>query len=131
MNILFICKYNRFRSKIAEALFNKFNKNSKNKAKSAGMIKGSQLDKNQVKVAKKRGIELKGGPVGLSTKLLKWQDVVIIVADDVPMEIFKDNIRYGKKLIIWKIQDAQDDNDEETERIISLIEEKIKDLIKN
>ena len=26
MNILFICKFNRFRSKVAEALFNKLNK---------------------------------------------------------------------------------------------------------
>jgi protein-tyrosine-phosphatase len=34
MNILFACKHNRLRSKVAEALFRKYNKNKKIKVKS-------------------------------------------------------------------------------------------------
>ena len=39
MKILFICKWNRFRSKIAEYYFNKFDK--KNKAISVGIIEAN------------------------------------------------------------------------------------------
>ena len=127
--ILFVCKYNRFRSKIAEAVFNKLNKNKNYQAKSAGIIKGSSIDKKQIETAKKRDIDIKGNPIGLSTKLLKWQDVTIIVADDVPIEIFKDNAKYGKELIIWGIPDAQEDNEEEINSIIQLIEKRVKELI--
>lgn len=125
-NLLFICKYNRFRSKIAESLFNIINKKEQNKAKSAGIIKGSYpLDTQQVKVAKKRNILLTGHPQGLSTELLKWQDIAIIVADDVPASILKDNKKYGKKVIKWSIRDAKTNNAKEIEKIISKIEKKV------
>ena len=129
--ILFICKYNRFRSKIAEAIFKKLNKNKKIKVKSAGIIKGSYLDKNQIEVAKKIGIKLKGQPIGVSTQLLKWQDTIVIAANDVPQEIFRDNKKYGKKLIVWKIPDVEDENKKEIAKIIMSIEKKVKSLIKN
>jgi len=38
MKILFVCKHNRFRSKVAEAFFNKLKKNKKIKAESAGLV---------------------------------------------------------------------------------------------
>ena len=100
-NILFICKYNRFRSKIAEYLFNKFNRNKNYKAKSAGLVKGSPLNYFQKRVCKKIGIILKDPTTGLSSKLLKWQDILIIVADDVPPSIFRESRISGKKLIVW------------------------------
>ena len=46
--ILFICRHNRFRSKIAEGYFNKINKNVK--VKSAGIFIGNPLDKTQTKI---------------------------------------------------------------------------------
>lgn len=126
MKVLFICKYNRFRSKIAEGIFNKKNKNKKHKAKSAGMIQRSYpLDKEEVLVAKELGIKLKGKPKGLSTDILKWHDTAIIVADDVPKDILKDNYKFGKKLIIWKIKDAESKNKKEIKLIIMKIEEKV------
>ena len=125
MNILFVCKYNRFRSKIAEAYFNSINKSEENKAKSAGIIKGSPLNSNQINAAKNMGVKLQGTPQGLSTKLLKWQNAIVIVADDVPAELFKDNEEYGKKLIIWVIPDAKSDEISESERIIGLIKNKV------
>ncbi len=108
MNILFVCKYNRFRSRVAEAYFKKINK--KVKVKSAGIIKGSPLNANEVGGAKSEGLNISGKPQGISTKLLQWQDVIVIVADDVPSILFKINRKYGKKLFVLKIKDIRDDN---------------------
>jgi len=119
--ILFICKYNRFRSKIAEALFNKLNKNNNFKTKSAGVIKGSLIDEVQRKVGKRLGVRIKGNPHGISTKLLRLSNIIIIVADDVPLSLFKGSRKYGKKLMVWKIPDSKSDDEKEIEKIIILI----------
>ena len=66
VNILFVCRYNRFRSRIAEAYFNKINKNKNVKAKSAGLIKGSPLNPRTVKVAKKFGLDIRGKTQGFN-----------------------------------------------------------------
>lgn len=128
-NILFVCKHNVFRSRYAEAYFKKLNKNSSIKAKSAGIIKRNHLDKNQVNIAKKRGIKLKGIPIKINKKLLNSQDIIVIVADDVPPEIFKGHKKHGKRLIIWKIPDNTDGNKKEIEKIMILIEKRVKSLI--
>ena len=129
-NILFVCKYNRFRSKYAESYFNKLNKNKNIKVKSAGIIRGGYpLDKNQVLVAKERRIKLRGKPKGINTNLLKWQDIILITADDVPSEIFRENKMYGKKLIVWKIPDVIKDSKEEIRGIMNKIENKVQNLI--
>ena len=131
-NILFICKHNRFRSKYAEAIFKKLNKNKEYIAKSAGIIKGKYpLDKIQLEVGKKLGIRIKGQPQGLSTKLLIWANIIIIVADDVPASIFSNMKKHGKKLIVWKIKDVSNNNEKDIEKIIKKIEVKIKSLIKS
>ena len=129
-NILFICKWNRFRSKIAEALFNKYNKNKKYVAKSAGLIKGSPVDKFQQKVCKQKGILIKNPPRGLSTKLLKQQDIIILVANDVPKSIFKGNWENKQKLIVWKIEDSKEDNAKKVSEIVDSIDKKIKKFVK-
>ncbi len=124
MKILFICKYNRFRSRIAEAIFNKLNKNKKYKVKSAGIIRGNPLDKNQLNIAKKLELNIKGNPKGLASSLLKWQDITVIVADNVPPEIIN-NKKHGKKLIVWKIPDAKTNSRKEIEEIINKIKNKV------
>ena len=128
MNILFLCKYNRFRSKLAEDYFNKINRNPGIRAKSAGLIEGNPIDSTQRKISKKMGVNLKGKPRGLSSKLLKWQDMIVIVANDIPEELFKDNKRYGKKLIVWKVPDAKEDNEAEIKRIVKDIKKKVEKL---
>ena len=128
MNILFVCKYNRFRSKIAEDYFNDINKNSSLEAKSAGIFEGSRISEFQKKIAKKLGIKIKGKPKGISTNLLKWQDVIVIVANDVPKELFKDNKKYGQGLLIWDIPDAKEDNENGVKRIIESIKKKVEQL---
>ena len=128
MNILFICKYNKFRSRIAEAYFKKINKNKNFKVKSAGLIQDRPISKFQQKVAKELGINISGKPKGLSTKLLMWQNMIIIVADDVPKTIFN-NEAYRKKTIVWKLPDVLKDNKKQTIKLIKLIMKKVDKLI--
>jgi len=111
MNILFVCKHNLFRSKVAEAYFKKINKNKSIIATSAGIIKGDFLNKNQKKsldlqkiISKKFGLEIRYKFTGLSMSLLKKQDVIIIAAGDVPKILF-DNKAYVKNVVQWKIKD--------------------------
>ena len=129
-NILFICKYNRFRSRVAESIFNKLNKNKDYQVKSAGIIGGAPIDVLERDICKKQEINIGGTPQGLSTSLLRWQDVTIVVADDVPISIFKDNKRYGKELITWSILDNKNCNKKEILDIVELINKKVKKYIK-
>ena len=136
-NILFVCKWNRFRSKIAESYFNKINKNKNFKAKSAGIIKGwTPFDAYQVDEAKKLGINLKGKTQGIDTKLLKWQDLIIITANDIPETIFQSKVPItalgNKKLeaITWKIPDVKFGDREACKKAIQEIMFKVNNLIK-
>jgi len=122
-NILFVCRFNRTRSRIAAAYFNKINKNKKFKAKSAGLFKGSPVSKEDFNLAKKFGINIKGRVKAISSKLLAWQTMTIVVADDVPTVIFNRNIKYGgMNLKIFKIKDTQYQKDPDN---------LVKDIIKN
>ncbi len=129
--ILFVCKYNRFRSVFAEAFFKKFNKNKKIKVRSAGIIQGNPLSPEIIALGKKHNLVLKRGPRGLTSKLIKWQNLTIIVADDVPATIFDKNKEYGKKTIVWKIPDWKKDNLKEANAIADSIEKKVKELIES
>ena len=120
--ILFICRHNRFRSRVAEAYFKKINKNPKIRVKSAGLIKGLYpLSENQVKVARQFGLNIEGRPKGLSMALLKWADYHIITADDVPLSIFNNSEKFGKKLIHWNIPDAHSKDPEQIKKSIKII----------
>ncbi|TSD03416.1 MAG: hypothetical protein Athens071416_97 [Parcubacteria group bacterium Athens0714_16] len=124
INLLFVCKYNRFRSKIAEGYFKKINKNKKIKVKSAGLIKGTSLNLETIKIAKKLGVPMKGKPQGLSSKLLLWQNLIVIVADDVPKKIFG-KTKPNKQIIQWNIKDTKKHNPEEITEIIKKIKLRI------
>jgi len=120
-NILFVCKWNRFRSKIAENYFNKKNKNKNIKSKSAGLFKGFlPLDRYQIDLAKKFGIKLAGKPQAISYELLKWQDIIVIISDDIPKSIFKDK-RRKKKIFIWKFKDVKYGDVNGTKKLINNI----------
>jgi len=131
-----VCKYNRFRSKIAAAYFNKINKNQNIRAESAGLIAGfSPLNKNQIKAARDFGILLTGKTRALSMDLLNKQDKIIVVADNVPREVFdvpsnaKKEYPYAKKVIIWKITDVTSGNIfENSQKIIKQIIKKVDEL---
>ena len=125
-NILFVCRYNRFRSRVAEAYFKKVNKNKNILVKSAGLIKGEPLNKTQVAMAssKEFGLDIRGNPQGLSSKLMIWQNITIIVADDVPPKVFDKNKKYVKKVIVWKIKDSKSGDDKKD------VKRAIKEIIK-
>jgi protein-tyrosine-phosphatase len=131
MKLLFVCKYNAFRSRIAEEYFRKINKNPKIKAISRGLIMQSPSDNVQRKTAGKLlGINIANrNPLPLSIKNLKEADLIIVVANDVPKVIFdyKKGSLY-RKLVIWKIKDEQMRNKKNIKRIVLAIKKKIEKL---
>jgi len=130
-NILFVCRYNRFRSRIAKAYFDKINKNKNIKTKSAGVIEGSPVDKNALRITKKVGLNIKGKPQGLTSPLMKWQNITVVVADNVPPQIFDRNKKYGKKVIVWKIKDCDEKINRTGEKVLKDIMKKVDQLVKN
>lgn len=125
MNILFICKYNRFRSKIAEAYFNKINSNKKNFAISRGIIQGQMnRNKNEVSIAKEFELKIDSRPEGIAFDDLKWANLVIVVANNVPKNLFKSK-RVKNKIVQWNISDIYPNSSDETVRKV------VKQIIKN
>jgi len=129
MKILFICKHNRFRSKVAEALFKKYNKNKKIKAGSAGTnLDYIPVAENVIKVLKTFGVKkINRKPKKISKKLINNSDLIIIVADNVKKNIFKE---YKKKIIVWKISDTSQDNYKGILKRTGLIKKKVRNFIK-
>lgn len=131
MNILFVCKWNRFRSKAAEAIFNKINKNKKHNAKSAGLFPGVPVTEDIITASKKRGIKISKKQKCISHKLAMWSDIIIIVADDVPKSIFKEFKENDKKKIIqWKTKDIIGEKVNKREEVMKEIKKKIEKFLK-
>jgi protein-tyrosine-phosphatase len=131
MNILFICKHNRFRSKIAEALFKQLNRNKKIKVTSAGLMKGTPISNRIKNITKKNKINITGSPKYISDEVLRKQDIIINVAYNVPGSIFREY--KNAKTINWKIRDVHEnlslkDYNLHTNRVINRIEKKVKRL---
>lgn len=142
--ILFICKHNIFRSKVAEAFFKKLNKNPDFHAESAGLIRWDYADtKNdkgfiaEKKAAKKFGIDLKGNARSVSSGLLKKTDILVIVADNVPTKLFTSYIKdklFNGKIIAWKIRDVNEtDKNKEAIALASIeaIKKKTESFVKS
>ena len=139
--ILFICKHNVFRSQVARILFNKINKNKDYFSDSAGIIKWNKKDligdKNyqiEKEISKNFGIKLnKYNSKNLSSLLLKKTDILVIVADDVPPILFKNEKSFNGKVIVWKTKDIKPsykNKEKVTKNTIKSIEKNIKKLIK-
>ena len=130
-NILFVCRYNKFRSRVAEAYFNKVNKNKNWEAKSAGLIKGYDVEKNNVKLLKKEfNINIYGKTKGLNAKDISRQNITVIVADNVPKSVFNRNKKFGKKVIKFNIKDTSVKNTKMKIKITRKIIKKVDSLIK-
>ena len=130
-NIIFVCKYNAFRSKIAEAYFKKINKDNKINVVSRGFIMGETADIIQKRKAREVGIEIKGNSKPLILKELIKSDLIIVVADDVPKIMFDYKLEsISEKVIIWKIRDEQKMNEKNIEKIIKKIQKRVDILIK-
>ena len=128
MNILFICRHNRFRSKVAEAIFNKLNKNKSIKAESAGIIKDIPVSRNVRKVMREKKTKLKSIiSRRFNADIIKRADIIVITADNVDKRIFK---KSGKKIIVWRISDVSQDNIAGIRKRVGMIKKRIAGLIK-
>jgi len=129
MRILFVCKHNRFRSKVAEAIFNKLNKNKNFHAESAGLYLDEErpyIEENIVKVMSKRGYEVGGKPRKLTKSLMKKFDLIILLLSP------SDKIRlsnFSEEIIRWNVLDCSASDIQKLNQIINKIELKIKNLL--
>ncbi len=128
-----MCKYNAFRSRVAEEYFNKINTNKKIKAYSRGFIPGEESDGIQRRTVKSLlGVSIsKRKPIGVNIEDLKNSDLIVVVADDVPKIMF--NYPYvvlNKKMIFWNIKDEQYGKKENIKKIILEIKRKVDALNK-
>jgi protein-tyrosine-phosphatase len=130
--ILFVCKYNAFRSRVAEEYFNKINKNKNIQARSCGIIAGGNSDKEQLKTSKKiLGINIqKRKSRVIEIKDLLKSNLIIIVADDVPKIIFN-FYKIKAKIIVWKIKDEWYKNERNIEKLVLTIKNKVDKLNKS
>ena len=98
---------NRFRSKSAEALFNKYNKNKDIEVKSAGVqidILNPFVAQNVINDLKERGAKVVSEkPQSVNDALIKWADKIIITADNVNPDIFPE-----EKREVWLVGDASE-----------------------
>lgn len=130
MKILFVCKHNRFRSKVAEAIFNKLNMDKNIEVKSAGValdLMRPYIADNVIKIMKEKGIKMEDKQARWVNEMnLKWADRIIIVANNISPDIFKGKAR---NIEIWKIPDADESEEGKIRKIINDIEKRVKKLI--
>jgi protein-tyrosine-phosphatase len=128
MKILFICKHNRFRSRVAEAIFIKLDK-GKNEVKSVGIqMNGLRqfVAKNTYDIMKKKKYEIGDEPAKLITEdAIDWADKIIVVADDV----VDTNLLGLKKTEQWQIEDCGEDDIACIRKTIDNIEKHVKELV--
>ena len=129
MNILFVCKWNCFRSKTAEAILKKLDVESRYTVKSAGIFPGHVTD-DIIEAGSHLGLDLSAEPKGLSHDLAKWADTIIIVANDVPREIFEVFEKENElTLLKWSFHDVNGTTVSKREVLMKEIEAKIKEFI--
>lgn len=133
MKLLFVCKYNAFRSRVAEEYFNRVNRNGSIKAASRGIIMGGNSDHVEKRISRYLlGINIaKREPLPLTIQDMRDADMIVVTADDIPKIVFNYLLRsIQKKLIIWKIKDEQAMNEKNIRDIILKIKRKVDALIK-
>jgi protein-tyrosine-phosphatase len=128
MKILFICKYNRLRSKIAEALFIHYNKNKENEVKSAGIrtyFMSPFIVEKAKKLLEQRGVKVENdNSMMINDYLIKWAEKIVIVANDVDPRLFPKD-----KTEVWEVNDIEEKEDKILSMKIDEIEKKVIDLI--
>ena len=72
---------------------------------------------------------MSGKPKPITTGLLRKINTLVIVADNVPSEIFQSK-KYGLQEYRWEIKDVVRGDEEEVREIISRIEKKVKEFVK-
>jgi protein-tyrosine-phosphatase len=133
MKILFICKHNVFRSRIAEEYFKKINRNKKIEVISRGIVMGGHSDKEQRGISKQLlGIDIDNRtPISLKLQDLENSDMIIVVANDIPRRIFDYQKMYiQNKVFIWKVKDEQLKNKKNIKRTTLEIKKRVDKLVR-
>ena len=127
--ILFVCRHNRFRSKVAEAIFRKLNKNKNILVRSRGIILSPDVIGGIVKILKEKGYRLHDRKSRVvREEEIKKSDLIVIVADNVSKDIFN---QCRGRIIRWKIRDCDQRELKKIEKTIDKIESRVRKLIKN
>ncbi len=128
MRVLFICKHNRFRSKVAEALFKRYNKNKAIREESAGTHldkKRPYVAKNVKKALKSFGVKkVNSRPRKITKLILARADLIVNVASDVRFKA------KGKVIENWKISDTSSHDYPGILKRVSKIDEKVRALVR-
>jgi protein-tyrosine-phosphatase len=134
-SITFVCAFNKTRSQIAAFLFNKLNKNKNWVAISMGVFVGKyKRDPNLEVVAKKYNFKTRKSRA-LNRDVLGKQKMIIIVADDIPVKLFKGFKNFhGIDVDNWEIKDSWkrkgETRAERLEEVYLDIERKMKSFVK-
>jgi len=119
-----------FRSRVAEEYMKRIAR-GKHNISSAGLFysKIDLLDPIQKKVCAEFGIELPNKSRTMSIEFLGSQDVIVIVADDVPFEVIENWMTKGK-VRSWNIPDVYPRNmsEEKVREVVNKIIRKVNEL---
>jgi protein-tyrosine-phosphatase len=129
MKILFVCKYNAFRSRIAEEYFKKINQNKNIQVISRGIMTGGISNGMQRRISRELlGINIaKRKSRELNVRELIQMDLIIVVANDIPRIIFNYPL-IKDKVIIWKIKDELKKKEENIKKIVLLVKKRVDTL---
>ena len=133
VKILFICKYNRFRSKVAEVYLKKIN--SQVQVSSAGIFEvdipySPKERKRNNYILKKFNLNVIGKSKGLKVSTLENQDKIIVVANNIPRKIFSHKT-WVNKIEFWPIPDEEGDNVNNINKSVNKIIKRINKLNRN
>jgi protein-tyrosine-phosphatase len=126
--ILFLCKYNAFRSRIAEEYFKKTSKGKNPAVISRGFIMGGASDMVQRMQAKKiLGIDIaKRKPLPVRISDLKEADLIVAVADDIPKIMFNYGLSpIARKVVFWNVKDEEKMDEGNIRKIIMEIKKNV------
>jgi protein-tyrosine-phosphatase len=134
MKVLFVCRGNVGRSQIAAELFSKY---SGEKASSAGTkvfdregqkLKSLPLAEPVIRFMKEEGIDVSENVrTQVTFEMIQDFDKVIVMAEP---ETIPDYLSNSEKFVYWEIEDSKGKDDKEHKKIIEIIREKVKGLIK-
>ena len=132
--ILFVCKFNRYRSNVALALFNKHNRNPNVIAKASGVVQGPPVLEKMKRVASEFGVSLERKPKHLTEYDYSWADLVITIGKDLDKGTFERIAGRPRKVISWELADVEQfdlDYYGQTMKLTAEIEARVKNLLKD
>jgi len=131
MRILFVCRFNRFRSRIAEGIFKKLNADDGVVCSSAGIEvdeERSYVCDNVLNIMKDRGYEVFGKSKLVSSLNLKDYNRIVVVADNVSEDDFGE---FTENVSFWNVSDCGEENEECIEKAVNEIEDRVMDLLES